>query len=253
MITLTAGIIFVVLALSLGLGLGLGLKHHSSAPKVTSISTSTPTSSLPATTATATATSVPVGLSRDIPAWRRDPSEYNLDLSWDINAAPTTRVYHLTVSTIVAAPDGRSRRRELDEADNCRRQSLHVCNQRAIPRTGHSTQRGRSAAHQRDQRIVGANNHALAWSLSKRHQLDGWDGGNHTGMRLSIQRSLVEEVSPDRIVPNPCRPKLPLQLYHHGPVRHVLVSFTLLDSIHRRDCGSTHHSLPRRGHNPEVL
>jgi hypothetical protein len=42
-----------------------------------------------------------------LPSWRRDPQEYILDMNWDINAAPTTRVFNLTVSEIEAAPDGK--------------------------------------------------------------------------------------------------------------------------------------------------
>ncbi|PMD54496.1 multicopper oxidase [Hyaloscypha bicolor E] len=45
-------------------------------------------------------------ISENRPSWRRDPLEYNLDRSWDINAAPTTRVFNLTSSEIQAAPDG---------------------------------------------------------------------------------------------------------------------------------------------------
>jgi hypothetical protein len=92
-------IIFVVLALALGLGLGLGLKHkkasvgggHSSngtSPNLTNGTGESP------------------DISENIPSWRRNPLEYNLDMSWDINAAPTTRVFNLTVSEIQAAPDG---------------------------------------------------------------------------------------------------------------------------------------------------
>lgn len=65
------GVTLVVLVLSLGLGLGLGLKHHSSATSTLS----------PTTSSTPTAISTPIGLSRNIPAWRRDPSEYSLDMS----------------------------------------------------------------------------------------------------------------------------------------------------------------------------
>ena len=33
--------------------------------------------------------------------------DYSLDMNWDLNAAPTTRIYNLTVSEIQAAPDGK--------------------------------------------------------------------------------------------------------------------------------------------------
>lgn len=94
-------IVFVVVALALGLGLGLGLKHHhgSSAPSTSSTPTPTPTPS--SNPANSTASEV-------VQSWRRDTAEYNLDMSWDINAAPTTRVFNLTVSEIQAAPDGDS-------------------------------------------------------------------------------------------------------------------------------------------------
>jgi len=99
-LVITAGILFfIVLTLSLGFGLGLGLKHHHSAQNSTLSATST--QSVP----TAAATSV--GLLRDIPSWRRDPSEYSLDMDWDINAKPITRVFNLTISSIAAAPDGK--------------------------------------------------------------------------------------------------------------------------------------------------
>ncbi|KAE8443950.1 hypothetical protein EG329_001174 [Mollisiaceae sp. DMI_Dod_QoI] len=91
---ITGVIIFVVIALALGLGLGLGLNHHHGSSSATEPS------------ATPTPFPTPTGLSENRPSWRRDPSEYNLDMSWDINAAPTTRVFNITVSEIQAAPDG---------------------------------------------------------------------------------------------------------------------------------------------------
>ncbi|KAF8864554.1 hypothetical protein BDZ45DRAFT_797233 [Acephala macrosclerotiorum] len=92
---LLSGIIIVaILALALGLGLGLGLKHHHGS------------SSSIEPSASATPSSTPSGISESLPSWRRDPAEYNLDMSWDINAAPTTRVFNITISEIQAAPDG---------------------------------------------------------------------------------------------------------------------------------------------------
>jgi hypothetical protein len=90
-------IVFIVVALALGLGLGLGLKHHhNGSPAATASSTSAAPSSTPTDSLASEA----------LQPWRRDTAEYNLDMSWDINAAPTTRVFNLTVSEIQAAPDG---------------------------------------------------------------------------------------------------------------------------------------------------
>lgn len=105
LLVLIGAVTFVILALSLGLGLGLGLKHHTSeSASSQNVTSSTATSTAHQPTATAPPSSA--GQSTDIPSWRRDPSEYVLDMSWDLNAAPTTRVYNLTVSNITAAPDG---------------------------------------------------------------------------------------------------------------------------------------------------
>jgi hypothetical protein len=92
-----AAIVFVALALGLGLGLGLGLKHHHHA--ASSSTSGLPPSSNPANVSSTTATGA-------VQSWRRDTAEYNLDMNWDMNAAPTTRVFNLTVSEIQAAPDG---------------------------------------------------------------------------------------------------------------------------------------------------
>jgi hypothetical protein len=93
---LLAAVVFVVLALALGLGLGLGLKKHKNS--AASSSSSSSSSSSP---------SGPSGASQTIQPWRRSTQDYALDMtSWDINAAPTTRVYNLTVSELTLAPDG---------------------------------------------------------------------------------------------------------------------------------------------------
>lgn len=92
-------IVFVLLALALGIGLGLGLEHKKTA--VGGGQSSNSTSPNPTN-----GTGGSPDISENRPSWRRDPLEYNLDLSWDINAAPTTRVFNLTVSEIQAAPDG---------------------------------------------------------------------------------------------------------------------------------------------------
>ena len=92
--------IFIVLALALGLGLGLGLTRD----KNTSIT------SLPSTTSAASPTSstaaAPSSTPTPIDPLRRGTLDYNLDMSWDINAPPTTRIFNLTLSEIEAAPDG---------------------------------------------------------------------------------------------------------------------------------------------------
>jgi hypothetical protein len=92
--------VFVVVALALGLGLGLGLKHKKAAVGGTQSSNGTSPNSTNGTSGTSP------DISQNRPSWRRDPLEYDLDMSWDINAAPTTRVFNLTVSEIQAAPDG---------------------------------------------------------------------------------------------------------------------------------------------------
>jgi hypothetical protein len=95
-----AVIVFVVFVLALGLGLGLGLKHKKAAAGGTQSSNGT----LPNSANGTSGTSPDISFAR--PSWRRDPLEYELDMTWDINAAPTTRVFNLTVSEILAAPDG---------------------------------------------------------------------------------------------------------------------------------------------------
>jgi len=93
-------ILVTIVALALGLGLGLGLQNHKS-------STAGETQPANGTSPNSTyGTNESPDISRNRPSWRRDPLEYNLDMSWDINAAPTTRVFNLTVSEIQAAPDG---------------------------------------------------------------------------------------------------------------------------------------------------
>lgn len=91
-------VVFVVvaLALGLGLGLGLGLKHHSHAA-------ATPTSS---NLSPPTPSGGPTVASENVESWRRATLDYSLDMTWDINAAPTTRVFNFTISEIQAAPDG---------------------------------------------------------------------------------------------------------------------------------------------------
>lgn len=91
-----AVLLFIVLALGLGLGLGLGLKKSATNTSKPTTFTATPTSS----------TATPSATASSQPSWRLDKEAYNLGLDWDLNAAPTTRVYNFTVGTIPAAPDG---------------------------------------------------------------------------------------------------------------------------------------------------
>jgi hypothetical protein len=95
-----SAVIFFVVVLALGLGLGLGLKHKKAAAGGTQSSNGT----LPNPANGTSGTSPDISFAR--PSWRRDPLEYDLDMTWDINAAPTTRVFNLTISEIQAAPDG---------------------------------------------------------------------------------------------------------------------------------------------------
>lgn len=91
--------LLVVLALALGLGLGLGLKHHDNSALAAAPSTTIVVSPTP--------TVLPTGTPVPLQPWRLDTLEYNLDLSWNISAPPTTRIFNLTVSEIEAAPDGK--------------------------------------------------------------------------------------------------------------------------------------------------
>jgi hypothetical protein len=93
--------LLIVLALALGLGLGLGLKNRDH-----SALAAAPSSTLVSTTPNPTATSSPSSTPAPLQDWRLDTLEYNLDLSWNISAPPTTRIFNLTLSEIEAAPDG---------------------------------------------------------------------------------------------------------------------------------------------------
>jgi hypothetical protein len=177
-------IIFVVLALALGLGLGLGIKH-----KKTAGGTETPngTSSNPTNS---TIGSPDISFNR--PSWRRDPAEYILDMSWDINAAPTTRVFNLTVSEIQAAPDGSLISPE--SASNMlltleRGDSVTTRNQWAVSWPSPPSKSKRPSLCQRDKSAIQWNVYALAWILSKRNELDGWNSGNYS-MRNSTRNKL---------------------------------------------------------------
>ena len=93
---LGGAVVLLVVALALGLGLGLGLKNdHKGSPAATHSASPMPSSAPTNSTA-----------SEILQSWRRDTAEYNLSMDWDINAAPTTRIFNLTVSEIEAAPDG---------------------------------------------------------------------------------------------------------------------------------------------------
>lgn len=98
----------VVVALALGLGLGLGLKNRNNSGNTSSSGSSSggapAASPLPGTSGNGT------GKLED---WRLDTSQYVLDLSWDLNAAPTTRHYDFAITEGQGWPDGAS--------DPCRR------------------------------------------------------------------------------------------------------------------------------------
>jgi len=102
------GVVFfsIVFALALGLGLGLGLKHHNNSALAAAPSATLPASS-PVGTPTTSGTPTPGGTpSSPLQPWRLDTLDYNLDLSWNVSAPPTTRIFNLTLSEIEAAPDG---------------------------------------------------------------------------------------------------------------------------------------------------
>jgi hypothetical protein len=84
--------VIVVLALALGLGLGLGLKKHKNDSNNSGSNN-------------ASSDNNPYA-SETLPPWRESTAGYALDMSWDINAMPTTREYNFTVAETQIAPDG---------------------------------------------------------------------------------------------------------------------------------------------------
>jgi hypothetical protein len=90
-----------LLALALGLGLGLGLKRQNDDQGALAATASSTT-----TAASPTPTLEPSGAPASPQSWRSATLDYDLDMSWNISAAPTTRIFNLTVSEIQAAPDG---------------------------------------------------------------------------------------------------------------------------------------------------
>jgi hypothetical protein len=168
--------ILIVLALSLGLGLGLGLKARNGQGALVA----TPSGSM---IATPTSTEAPSNTPAAPQPWRRDTLDYNLDLSWNISASPTTRIYNLTVSEIQAAPDG-----ELPLSSTIYRESIdhHRCasnstsHQWAISRSSHTGQSRRPHLGQCDKPVDKRNLDALAWPISKWYELDGWDYRNYS-------------------------------------------------------------------------
>lgn len=93
--------VVIVVALALGLGLGLGLhkhvRHSSAGANGTTATNGTNSSTTPSDSLA----------SLEVPPWRLNTEEYNLDMtSWDIDAPPTTRSYNFTLSEIELAPDG---------------------------------------------------------------------------------------------------------------------------------------------------
>ena len=96
-ILLIVAAVLVVLALALGLGLGLGLRNSSkSASNSPQVNSTHPTPAAQDSHA-----------SEFVPSWRSHVNDYNLDLAnWDLDAAPTTREYHLALGEATIAPDG---------------------------------------------------------------------------------------------------------------------------------------------------
>jgi hypothetical protein len=94
---LLAGGLFLLIVLALALGLGLGLRHNNSGALAAATASPSTPAGFPTPTGTPAAPLQP---------WRLDTLEYNLDLSWNVSAPPTTRIFNLTISEIKAAPDG---------------------------------------------------------------------------------------------------------------------------------------------------
>jgi hypothetical protein len=168
-------IVFVVLVLALGLGLGLGLRH-----KKSGVGGTQPSNSTSSNPTNGTSGSPDISFAR--PSWRRNPLEYTLDMGWDINAAPTTRVFNLTVSEIQAAPDGKLtfRIRSKYLLTVKRGTSSFTRDKWTVSWTTHSSKSKRPSPSQRDKSAIQWNFDALAWNLPKWNKLDGWDCRNNT-------------------------------------------------------------------------
>jgi len=96
---IAGGIFFLVLvvALALGLGLGLGVRKGSNGDRHSTSPTSV------------TGTPLPGAGSNAVPEeWRLDTKQYTLGMTWDLNAAATTRHYDLVISEGQGWPDGKS-------------------------------------------------------------------------------------------------------------------------------------------------
>jgi hypothetical protein len=90
--------LFVLIVAVLGLGLGLGVVRHLRAVAQPPMRPTPPPLGSPLPGAGSGAT-----VMED---WRRDPSDYVLDMNWDVGAPPTTRHYNLIITEGVGWPDG---------------------------------------------------------------------------------------------------------------------------------------------------
>jgi len=169
-----AAIILIVLALALGLGLGLGLKHKKASAGGRQSSNGTSPNSTSGTSP---------DISENRPLWRRDPLEYVLDRSWDINAAPTTRVFNLTVSEIQAAPDGNIlhfQSASMTSLTCTRCNSTTAGYQWTVSWSPHSGKPRRPSSRQCDKPAIKWDVDALARLLPKWDELDGWNSRNNS-------------------------------------------------------------------------
>ncbi|OBT60652.1 hypothetical protein VE03_09932 [Pseudogymnoascus sp. 23342-1-I1] len=99
--TLLSIALFVILGIGLGFGLGYGLKKPSRGFSSPATDSDCPCAVCPCVVEDPRPT-----IPTELPPWRLPDEEYHLGMDWDLDAAPTTRVYNFTVQEIQAAPDG---------------------------------------------------------------------------------------------------------------------------------------------------
>ena len=124
----------LVLALALGLGLGLGLHRH----HLVSVASTTGNGGSGTNGSNSSTTPLDSYASLNVPSWRLNTEEYNLDLAnWDLDAPPTTRTYDWTISETDLAPDGMYVPSEMSDivANLHRRCSKDACHQWPVPRS----------------------------------------------------------------------------------------------------------------------
>jgi hypothetical protein len=86
-----SSLLFITIALGLSTGFAVGLKYERIAVPPVELNAGGGSANF-----------------QPLPPWRRDISEYNLDMKdWDINAKPTIRNYNFVLSEVTAAPDGK--------------------------------------------------------------------------------------------------------------------------------------------------